>query len=240
MVNLGFILILLATLCCTISAYGKPSPGDINGDSGNCYSGLGQQCKNRTDTSYVTSGHIPPLQIAFGVMIYQKPGRSMASVLFDFHNLMEVIYTAHNHLYVLHVDVKSDPALIGRYVHLALITNRVLVLTEFSNYYRVIFFLCVSWHVSIPLLPWLSVCLSACLNCCWLCSINVDFCSTKPNCIAIMSRNVAWAGLSTGEMMLALMQTAHEAGGTGNSFAYGDRYREFDPLYRHIQGKQCL
>lgn len=62
-----------------------------------------------------TTVRVPPVQIAFGIMIYQKSGRSVASVLYDFHNLMEVIYTAHNHLYVLHVDVKSDPALIGRY-----------------------------------------------------------------------------------------------------------------------------
>jgi hypothetical protein len=59
---------------------------------------------------------VPPVQIAFGVMIYQKPGRSVDAVLRDFHSLMEVVYTANNHLYVLHVDVKSDPALIARYV----------------------------------------------------------------------------------------------------------------------------
>lgn len=39
--------------------------------------------------------------------------------------------------------------------------------------------------------------------------------------------------------MLALMQTAHEAGGTGNSHAYGDQF-EADPLYRHIQGVSVL
>ena len=66
-------------------------------------------------------------------------------------------------------------------------------------------------------------------------SIYDDFCGPKPNCLTIMSRNVAWAGLTTGEMMLALMQTAHEAGGSGNSHAYGDRFQE-DPLYKNIQG----
>jgi len=72
-------------------------------------------CNNTTLPEIeVPNVRVPPVQIAFGVMVYQKQGRSVEAVLYDFHNLMEVIYTARNHLYVLHVDVKSDSALIGR------------------------------------------------------------------------------------------------------------------------------
>ena len=39
-----------------------------------------------------------------------------------------------------------------------------------------------------------------------------DFCASKNNCFIISPRNVAWAGLSTAEMMLALMQEALECG----------------------------
>ena len=38
-----------------------------------------------------------------------------------------------------------------------------------------------------------------------------DFCSLKSNCIKIYSRNIAWGSLSTGEMMLALMQEGYES-----------------------------
>jgi hypothetical protein len=37
-----------------------------------------------------------------------------------------------------------------------------------------------------------------------------EWCGPKLNCESIAPRNVGWAGLTTGEMMLALMQTAHE------------------------------
>jgi len=39
-----------------------------------------------------------------------------------------------------------------------------------------------------------------------------DYCISKNNCFIIAPRNVAWAGLSTAEMMLALMQRALECG----------------------------
>ena len=54
------------------------------------------------------------IQIAFGVMTYQKQHKSVGDVLSDFHNLMQALYTHHNHLYVLHVDSKSDENLVTR------------------------------------------------------------------------------------------------------------------------------
>jgi hypothetical protein len=82
-------------------------------------------------------------------MVYQKPGMSVERTLSAFHRLMASIYDEQNHLYVLHIDAKSDPALIKGLIE--------------------------------------------------------DFCSVRSNCLDIKPRNVAWAGLTTGEMMLALM-----------------------------------
>ena len=100
-----------------------------------------------------TSTYTPEIQLAFGIMTYQKQDKTVEEVLIDFHRLMEIIYTENNHLYVLHIDIKSNPTLIE--------------------------------HIN-------------------------NFCELKLNCIVIKSRNIAWAGLSTGEMMLTLMQTALE------------------------------
>lgn len=95
----------------------------------------------------------PKIQLAFGVMTYQKNGKSVQEVIIDFHRLMKQIYDHDDHLYILHIDIKSD--------------NRLI---EYIN----------------------------------------EYCNPKLNCFVIQSRNIAWAGLSTGEMMLALMQTALE------------------------------
>ena len=57
---------------------------------------------------------VPDQQLAFGIMIYQKPHLSDQQVLEDFHKLMEDIYTLHNHLYVIHVDIKSSTSLVNR------------------------------------------------------------------------------------------------------------------------------
>jgi hypothetical protein len=41
-------------------------------------------------------------------MIYQKESQSIQQVLESFHRLFDTIYTPHNHLYVIHLDIKSD------------------------------------------------------------------------------------------------------------------------------------
>ena len=97
----------------------------------------------------------PAVQLAFGVMTYQKGGRTVEETFQDFKRLMNVIYESQEkHLYVLHVDIKSDEALLG--------------------------------------------------------AIHEGFCAPKSNCDYIAPRNIAWAGLTTGEMMLALMHRALE------------------------------
>ena len=105
-------LIIIPLLVILIFALGKCTGSVIcsaaDGSSGEC-SPLLSDIDIEVDSS-----HTPSVQLAFGVMVYQKPGRDASAVLRDFHNLMEVIYTSHNHLYVLHVDIKSDPALINR------------------------------------------------------------------------------------------------------------------------------
>lgn len=95
------------------------------------------------------------LQIAFGIMVYQKSGRTAEQTYADFLRTMAFIYEGdQNHIYVIHIDVKSEAALVR--------------------------------------------------------AITEGFCAPKKNCKWIPSRNVAWAGLTTGEMMLALMQKANE------------------------------
>jgi hypothetical protein len=95
-----------------------------------------------------------PIQLAFGVMTYQKQGRSATSTYADFRRLMDVLYDSQNHVYMLHVDIKSEPSLLE--------------------------------------------------------SIHNSYCQPKANCDFIAPRNIAWAGLTTGEMMLALMHGALE------------------------------
>ena len=65
---------------------------------------------------------IPSQQLAFGIMIYQKQHLSIQDVLEDFHKLMEDIYSVHNHLYVIHVDIKSSDLLIKRYMYIVFYT----------------------------------------------------------------------------------------------------------------------
>lgn len=103
----------------------------------------------------VATARTAPVQLAFGVMTYQKPGRSVEQTYDDFARLMGVLYQGEeNHVYVLHVDVKSEDALLQQ--------------------------------------------------------IHGEFCAPKSNCDYIAPRNIAWAGLTTGEMMLALMHKALE------------------------------
>lgn len=94
-------------------------------------------------------------RLAFGVMTYQKEGYSPNQTFTEFQRLMEHIYTSERHVYVFHVDIKSDPLLV-----------------EWIRGY---------------------------------CPVGAS------NCLFIEGRNVAWGGLSTGEMMLALMQDAYES-----------------------------
>jgi hypothetical protein len=104
---------------------------------------------------YLADGKpVDNIQFAFGVMVYQKQGRSVNDVLLDFTRTFKSIYTPEKHLYIIHLDEKSDIGLhdaIGR------------------------------------------------------------TCQALSNCLQIAPRNVAWAGLTTGEMMLALMQEAYES-----------------------------
>jgi hypothetical protein len=95
------------------------------------------------------------IQLALGIMIYQKETQSINQVMTSFLRLFDSIYTPNNHLYVIHLDIKSDPSL----------------------------------HHEIQ-----------------------RVCSSRgKNCLKIYSRNVAWGSLSTGEMMLGLMQEAVES-----------------------------
>lgn len=96
-----------------------------------------------------------PIQLAFGIMVYQKETQSINQILTSFHRLFDSIYTPDNHLYLIHLDIKSDS-----YLH-----------QEIQK-------ICVK---------------------------------KSKNCIKIYSRNVAWGSLSTGEMMLGLMQEAVES-----------------------------
>lgn len=102
----------------------------------------------------VSGGGRDNIQLAFGVMIYQKVGKSVNDVLLDFNRVFKTIYTPSKHVYILHLDEKSDGALRS--------------------------------------------------------SIDQK-CKQLKNCLQIAPRNVAWAGLTTGEMMLALMQEAYES-----------------------------
>ena len=53
-----------------------------------------------------------PIQIAFGIMIYQKSDQNVTVTIADFVRLMNQIYEDEsNHIYVLHTDYKSDPLL---------------------------------------------------------------------------------------------------------------------------------
>ena len=53
-----------------------------------------------------------PIQIAFGVMIFQRQSHTVDETIIDFQRLMNQIYEdEHNHIYVLHTDYKSEDAL---------------------------------------------------------------------------------------------------------------------------------
>lgn len=94
------------------------------------------------------------IQLSFGIMIYQKEYNSIEQIIESFQRLFNSIYTSNSHLYIIHLDIKSDI-----YIH---------------NYID-------------------------------------NICHNKLNCKKIYSRNIAWGSLSTGEMMLALMQEAYES-----------------------------
>ena len=53
-----------------------------------------------------------PIQIAFGIMVYQRSEQNISVAIADFDRLMSHIYEDEfNHVYVLHIDYKSDPLL---------------------------------------------------------------------------------------------------------------------------------
>ena len=54
-----------------------------------------------------------PIQIAFGIMTYQKKEEPIARVLTAFNRLMDSIYSRDNHLYIMHVDSKSSDELVS-------------------------------------------------------------------------------------------------------------------------------
>mmetsp|Transcript_19589 Transcript_19589/g.28181 ORF Transcript_19589/g.28181 Transcript_19589/m.28181 type:complete len:546 (+) Transcript_19589:73-1710(+) len=97
---------------------------------------------------------VAALDMAYGIMVYQKSGKSVNDVLHAFDRTLQSVYVRDRHVYTVHTDIKSDPALLQ--------------------------------GVSMR-------------------------CASLSNCVEIPHRNVAWAGLSTGEMMLALMQAAFES-----------------------------
>ena len=57
---------------------------------------------------------LAPVQIAFGVMTYERIGQPVEETIADFMRLMSQIYEdADNHIYVLHTDLKSSLPLIS-------------------------------------------------------------------------------------------------------------------------------
>ena len=53
------------------------------------------------------------IQLAFGIMTYQREDRTVEETYAEFLRLMINIYeNEDNHLYILHTDVKSDPGLL--------------------------------------------------------------------------------------------------------------------------------
>ena len=62
-----------------------------------------------------------PIQLAFGIMTYERKNQAVENTIDDFHRLMSEIYEDdQNHVYVLHTDIKSSPLLherIHEYCH---------------------------------------------------------------------------------------------------------------------------
>lgn len=102
---------------------------------------------------------IATIRLAFGVMIYHRNDNTIEETIDCFMRLINVIYNE-RHVYVLHIDIKSDPIIIN--------------------------------------------------------TLN-EFCNQRSNCYTISSRNVAWAGASISEMMLAIMQKAYEVDDNNNN-----------------------
>lgn len=49
------------------------------------------------------------IQLAFGIMIYQKPNQSINQIIEIFKYLYSLIYSPNKHIYIIHLDIKSDP-----------------------------------------------------------------------------------------------------------------------------------
>ena len=98
-------------------------------------------------------------KLAFGVMVYQKKEYSAEQTFTEFSRLMDGIYVSDRHVYVFHIDSKSDATLF----------ELIQAYCESHNTFG-----------------------------------NANYRFIEP-------RDVAWGGLSTGEMMLALMQEAYES-----------------------------
>jgi hypothetical protein len=62
--------------------------------------------------SHTHAAHAP-IQIAFGIMTYQKKEEPIAHVLTAFNRLMDSVYSRDNHLYIMHVDSKSGDELVS-------------------------------------------------------------------------------------------------------------------------------
>lgn len=56
------------------------------------------------------------IQLAFSIMIYGKLNQDIGETINDFTRLMDVIHDDFNHIYILHIDSKSDPS-IHKYVN---------------------------------------------------------------------------------------------------------------------------
>lgn len=58
-----------------------------------------------------------PIQLAFGIMIYERQNQVVENTIEDFHRLLGEIYEDdQNHVYILHTDIKSSP-LLHEHVH---------------------------------------------------------------------------------------------------------------------------
>jgi hypothetical protein len=60
-----------------------------------------------------SAGSKPRIQLAFGIMTYQRDDRTVDETYAEFLRLMVNIYGGEDkHIYILHTDVKSDPSLL--------------------------------------------------------------------------------------------------------------------------------
>ena len=64
-------------------------------------------------TTICSSHRKAPIQLAFGVMTYEREGQSVNETINDFMRLMnQICEDEHNHVYILHTDYKSSSILL--------------------------------------------------------------------------------------------------------------------------------